>query len=128
MALGEKKGCNRMWSETVGGVTVVLDLSGRPYFSMNAGMTDGDVDSGTIAEGDVLGGFSVEMFHHFLDSLLTVSQSTCHVLISPSAPSGSNYERAVNVVTALGRCLKRCIEVDGRRGGMTASSKGTLSA
>jgi len=133
--LGGKVGCNRMWSETYEGVTVVLDLSGRPFFQMDLELSDDNVDCGTVAMGDVQGSFSVEMFDHLLDSLLVTTLSTAHVTYDGAydglyAGPGtmSNFSRCNAAMVALGRCLKKCKEMDVRREGKAASSKGTLSA
>mmetsp|Transcript_11798 Transcript_11798/g.14708 ORF Transcript_11798/g.14708 Transcript_11798/m.14708 type:complete len:448 (+) Transcript_11798:94-1437(+) len=130
-ALGTKAGLNRMWSHvaTVGTSTVevVMDLSNRPCLTQNL----------TFSESvEVLDGMSIEMVYHFFESIVMNGRMTVHIVQrgGASVEEGSDDEKKQKVkdtieaaAMAFGRCLKFCMAVDPRRGGATASSKGTLS-
>ena len=51
---------------------------------------------------------------------------TCHLEDFKEGGGGENTAR--DGMRALGKCFKACKAIDMRRGGKTASSKGTLSA
>ena len=52
--LGDKKGCNRMWSEVHGGVRCTLDLSNRPHYEGGVAWGgEGVVDDARAGEGEV---------------------------------------------------------------------------
>ena len=117
-SLGDKKGCNRMWSETVGGIRCTLDLSNRPYFEGDTQWNgDGIVVDAAIGSSDV----SEEMVQHFFESLVTNGMMTCHI-------EGQAANSAESAIKAFGTCFAFCKAVDERRGGKVSSSKGTLSA
>lgn len=70
-------------------------------------------------------GMSIEMVEHFFDSLVMNGQMTVH-LVQKSVGS-SPKELSIAAARAYGKALSKCIAVDPRRAGATASSKGTLS-
>lgn len=126
-ALGTKAGLNRMWCArqplASGGeeaVEVTMDLSNRPCLTHNLALEDVDEE--------MIGDLSVEMLDHVLDSLVVNGRMTVHVLFSPGGGSSTLEDRAVATAAAFGKALKFCAMVDYRRKGITASSKGTLSA
>jgi len=124
-SLGTKAGLNRMWcSEAKYGqahVEAVIDLSNRPCLSHNLSLED-NIDGDEYA-----GDLSIEMFEHVLDSLVMNGQMTVHLLQKcDSSTCVSDLVMAVGM--AFGRTLRYCMAVDPRRAGVTASSKGTLSA
>jgi len=122
-AFGTKAGLNRMWCArtTAGGATVevTMDLSNRPCFTENLSLSQEEY----VVDGQVL---TTEMFHHFFESLTMNAHMTVHIL---QIQAGDSMEdRAMATAAAFGKALKFCAAVDPRRGGKTASSKGTLSA
>jgi imidazoleglycerol-phosphate dehydratase len=155
-ACGDKAGLNRMWSTTatVGNSTVecVIDLSNRPCFVHNLllkhhhapvhdppaadHMALNGMAPPMPANAEKVGDLSFEMFEHVLDSLVINARMTVHIVqhvspptVTPLAPVVILAEDTFQAVAmAFGDALRYCTMVDQRRGGGTASSKGTLSA
>jgi len=124
-ALGSKAGCCRMaWAEAQHGeakVLCVMDLSNRPGFCCDL-RWHGRCEE--MAE-DV----SVEMLHHCFESFVVNASMTVHLVqVLPSAAEASAMDLALAAAEAMGAALKKCVSIDPRRAGVTASSKGTLSA
>jgi len=120
-ALGSKAGLNRMWTasaeEGASQVEVVMDLSNRPCFTH-------DLDLSHYND-EKIGDVSVEMIEHVFDSLVMNGQMTVHIVQIKLGQSTKDLVTAA--ARAFGRALGKCIAVDPRRMGATASSKGTLS-
>jgi len=121
-ALGTKAGAVRMACAhgDCNGTQVlcVMDLSNRPSYH------SGDLFS--ACEEEMAGDISVEMLEHCLDSFVINSLMTVHLMRKlGSAPSAT--EVATAAFRAVGFALRKAISIDPRRGGVTASSKGTLS-
>lgn len=118
-ALGNKAGVNRMGSAVArrgeSEIEVIMDLSNRPSL----------VNDLTF-RADMLGDLSVEMVDHVLMSLAFNAGITLHVVTRQAGPD--DMDRLLACAEALGECLKQCVDVDPRRAGAVASSKGTLSA
>ncbi|GKY90505.1 hypothetical protein MPSEU_000024200 [Mayamaea pseudoterrestris] len=119
-ALGTKAGLNRMWCSTMASgaarVQVVMDLSNRPCLTHNLSLARDDEE--------MVGDLSLEMFEHALESLVANARMTVHIV---ELVPGSLEDTVVATAMAFGETLRYCSMVDMRRGGATASSKGTLS-
>jgi len=122
-ALGDKAGCTRMaWAEGREGaaqVLCVMDLSNRPSFCSDLRLHARDEE--------FVDDVSAEMIHHCFESFVMNALMTVHLLQVPSAEAISARHVALAAAQAMGAALKQCIALDPRRGGVTASSKGTLS-
>lgn len=131
-ALGTKAGLNRMWNSEccIGGgnygssttVEVIMDLSNRPCLTCNL----------NFQQEEYIRGFSVEMLHHALESLVINSLMTVHIVdkgnLGKENQSGLDGENLIMATAkAFGQALKQFVAVDPRRAGTIASSKGTLS-
>jgi imidazoleglycerol-phosphate dehydratase len=121
-ALGTKAGCVRMgWAEGSCGearVLLCMDLSNRPYFEHDL-----------RPPGEMAGDMSVEMLLHVFDSLATSARMTVHVLqLAVGRAEDAALDLALATAQAFGLALRQTAAIDPRRGGATASSKGTLSA
>jgi imidazoleglycerol-phosphate dehydratase len=121
-ALGSKAGLNRMWTSSVkegdAEVEVVMDLSNRPCFTHN-------LDFGL---DEMCGGISMEMVEHVFDSFVMNGHMTVHVVQKKVDDAGlTTRDVVLATARAFGAALNKCIAVDPRRAGKTASSKGTLS-
>ena len=112
-ALGQKRGITRYAScllpmdEAL--ATVALDLSGRPYFVFDAQL-----------KRDSVGGFPVEMTHHFFNSLAMSLKATLHAKVT-----GDNDHHQIEALfKAFAISLKKAV----RRTGSSEipSSKGVL--
>jgi len=122
-ALGTKAGLNRMWSverEFDGcSVSCTMDISNRPHLEHDLQLEECDEE--------MVGDLSIEMIDHVLDSIVMNAGMTVH--FQQQVPGGkfSAYTISKAACLALGECLKFCVAIDSRRGGKTASSKGTLN-
>jgi len=113
-ALGDKRGIRRFADRRVpldeAVASVVLDISGRPYFEF-----DGEFSQASV------GGMTSHMAGHFCRSLATNAGLTLH--------AGVEGENAHHEVEALFKCLARALDdatrVDDRRSD-TPSTKGEL--
>lgn len=138
-ALGDKKGLNRMgWAEGTSSdaaVIVVIDLSNRPHFGCDLDL-DEEFVGGTAAaqerkdtSGSKSTALSCEMLFHVFNSLSIEMRSTVHVLqVKRGQAEGFTLDLAVACARAYGAAFRSCKTFDPRRGGVVASSKGTLSA
>ena len=113
-ALGEKRGIRRFADRRVpldeAIASVVVDVSGRPYFAFDGAFSQESV-----------GGMTSHMAKHFCRSLATNAGLTLHV--------GVEGENAHHEIEALFKCLARALDdatrVDERRSD-TPSTKGEL--
>ena len=119
-SLGNKAGLVRMWSAQEQDILAVLDLSNRPCLIQNVSFGSDD----TEYVGDV----SIEMLYHALESFTMNSHITLHLVDKNTNKNKDGMTTLLEIAKALGKTLKFCTSQDIRRGGKTASSKGTLSA
>lgn len=137
-ALGDKKGLTRMgWAEGCSGdakVLVVIDLSNRPHFECDLELDEEFVGGEAAVRAHDDGqsksaALSCEMLFHVLLSLSIEMRSTVHVVqMTRGETPGFTGDLALATARAYGTALKTCATFDPRRGGVVASSKGTLSA
>jgi imidazoleglycerol-phosphate dehydratase len=114
-ALGDKRGIVRYADRRVpldeAVASVVVDVSGRPYF-----VFDGDFSQ------DQIGDFTSDMARHFAESLALNARLTLHAEIV----SGDNAHHEVEALfKSLARALDDATQVDERRSD-TPSTKGEL--
>ena len=116
-AIGDKKGVRRYGHAYVpldeALSRVVLDLSGRPGLEMFVDFTRGSI-----------GGFDVDLFYEFFQGLVNHAMITLHI---DNLRGKNAHHQAETVFKAFGRALRMAVEPDPRMGGMTPSTKGTLS-
>jgi imidazoleglycerol-phosphate dehydratase len=92
---------------------VVLDLSGRSHLSYDLAIP-----------AQRIGSFDTELVEHFFSSFAATSGTTLHI----RQLAGRNSHHIVEATfKAFARALRRATEVDGRRAGQVASSKGVLT-
>jgi imidazoleglycerol-phosphate dehydratase len=107
-------------------VEVTMDLSNRPCLRHNLEHTLEQAEyvdaSDTTTTSSKL---SCEMLEHILDSLVMNGRMTVHIVVL--AQGATVEETVLCTAMAFGKALRVCSMVDCRRGGQTASSKGTLS-
>ncbi len=113
-ALGEKRGIRRFADRTVpmdeACATVVLDVSGRPYFAFEGEFSQ-----------EAVGGMTSHMARHFLRSLATNAGLTLQASVS-----GENAHHEIEALfKALARALDDATRLDERRA-ETPSTKGDL--
>jgi len=113
-ALGEKRGISRFADRTVpmdeAAATIVVDISGRPYFAFE----------GTFSQESV-GGMTSYMARHFLRSLATNAGLTLHANVS-----GENAHHEIEALfKGLARALDDATRIDDRRAD-APSTKGEL--
>lgn len=116
-ALGDRKGINRFGcfsaplDEAL--VEVVLDLSGRPHLSCSLDLPT-----------ERIGTYETQLVEHFFQSLVNTSGMTLHI----RQLDGKNSHHIVEATfKAFARALRIACEVDERRAGTIASSKGVLT-
>jgi imidazoleglycerol-phosphate dehydratase len=116
-ALGDRKGINRFGcfsaplDEAL--VEVVLDLSGRPHLSCSLDLPT-----------ERIGTYETQLVEHFFQSLVNTSGMTLHI----RQLDGKNSHHLVEATfKAFARALRIACEVDERRAGTIASSKGVLT-
>lgn len=114
-AWGEKRGIERFADRRVpldeAVASVILDVSGRPFFSFD----------GTFSQPEV-GGLTSSMARHFWRSFATTSDVTMHMEVS-----GRNAHHEVEALfKAAARALDDATRIDERRAGQTPSTKGEL--
>ena len=89
------------------------DLSGRPHLSC-------DLDIPT----ERIGTYDTQLVEHFFQSMVNTSGMTLHI----KQLGGKNSHHIVEATfKAFARALRQACEVDPRRAGMIASSKGVLT-
>lgn len=113
-ALGDKRGIVRFADRSVpmdeSLATVVVDVSGRPYFAF-----DGEFSQESV------GGFTSYMARHFLRSLSTNADLTLHASVE-----GNNAHHEIEALfKGLARSLDDATRIDDRRA-ETPSTKGEL--
>lgn len=113
-ALGDKRGIVRFADRSVpmdeSLATVVVDVSGRPYFAF-----DGEFSQESV------GGFTSYMARHFLRSLSTNAGLTLHASVE-----GNNAHHEIEALfKGLARSLDDATRIDDRRA-ETPSTKGEL--
>jgi imidazoleglycerol-phosphate dehydratase len=116
-ALGDRKGIHRFGDFTApldeALVHVVLDLSGRPHLSY-----DLEIPTSHI------GKYETQLVEHFFQSVANTSGMTLHI----RQLAGKNSHHIVEATfKAFARALRKACEVDPRRAGQIASSKGVLT-
>jgi imidazoleglycerol-phosphate dehydratase len=89
---------------------VVVDLSGRPFASVDLGLTR-----------DKLGGLACENIGHFLISFAMASRTTLHVDLLKGA---NDHHRAESAYKALALALRQAVARDGSN--QVPSTKGVL--
>lgn len=119
-SLGSKAGLVRMWSAQDQDILAVLDLSNRPCLIQNVSFGSDDVE--------YVGDVSIEMLYHALESFTMNSHVTLHLVDKNTNKDKDGMTTLMEIAKAVGKTLKFCTSQDIRRGGKTASSKGTLSA
>jgi imidazoleglycerol-phosphate dehydratase len=117
-ALGDKSGIRRYghftlpMDETL--VTVVLDLSGRPYFVWKA-----DVPV------EMLGTFNSSLAEEFWQAVASNGLMNLHVVCH----YGKNTHHIIEAIfKGAARALRQAVEMDPRMTGVVPSTKGTLHA
>lgn len=95
---------------------VVMDLSNRPCLTHDLKLAEYNEEK--------VDDMSIEMIEHVFDSFIMNGQMTVHIVQLKGGRAGDLTTAAA---IAFGKALGRCIAVDPRRAGATASSKGTLS-
>ncbi|KAI8465716.1 MAG: Imidazoleglycerol-phosphate dehydratase-domain-containing protein [Monoraphidium minutum] len=116
-ALGDRKGIHRFGEFTApldeALTHVVLDLSGRAHLSCDLAIP-----------AQRIGAFDTELVEHFFMSFANTSGTTLHI----RQLAGRNSHHIVEATfKAFARALRRACEVDARRAGRIASSKGVLT-
>lgn len=116
-ALGDRKGIHRFGEFTApldeALTHVVLDLSGRAHLSCDLQIP-----------AQRIGSFDTELVEHFFMSFANTSGTTLHI----RQLAGRNSHHIVECTfKAFARALRRACEVDERRAGQIASSKGVLT-
>ena len=115
-ALGERTGIIRMGDATVpldeALSMVAVDLSGRPYFSIDVTFSGND-----------MGGFPSDMVRHFLESLAIEGRMNLHARMLAGI---NDHHKAESLFKALGRALDMATAVDERTRGEVPSTKGVI--
>lgn len=116
-ALGERGGIVRCaaayvpMDETL--ARVVIDLSGRPYALVQAEWA-----------GPAIGPIATSLFPHFLESLAVTARCNLHAQVLYGR---DDHHKAEALFKALGRALDGATQLDQRRAGAVASTKGRLT-
>ncbi|DBB00030.1 hypothetical protein WJX77_000713 [Trebouxia sp. C0004] len=116
-ALGDRKGIHRFGDFSApldeALVHVVLDLSGRPHLSYDLNIPT-----------DHIGSYDTQLVEHFFQSVVNTSGMTLHI----RQLAGQNSHHIVEATfKAFARALRKACEIDERRAGQIASSKGVLT-
>jgi imidazoleglycerol-phosphate dehydratase len=115
-ALGDRAGIVRMADATVpldeAIATVALDISGRPFCSVDARWTL-----------DRIGELPSSLVEHLLGSFATEAKLTLHATVLKGE---NDHHRAEAMCKALGRALCAATRIEPRRSGEVPSTKGTL--
>lgn len=116
-ALGDRKGIHRFGDFSApldeALVHVVLDLSGRPHLSYDLHIPTHHI-----------GTYDTQLVEHFFQSVVNTSGMTLHI----RQLAGQNSHHIVEATfKAFARALRKACEVDERRAGQIASSKGVLT-
>ena len=113
-ALGDKRGIRRFADRTVpmdeSAATIVVDVSGRPYYTFDGGFSQ-----------DSVGGMTSHMASHFLRSLSMNADLTLQASVD-----GDNAHHEIEALfKALARAMDDATRIDERRAD-TPSTKGEL--
>ncbi|MDK2123148.1 imidazoleglycerol-phosphate dehydratase HisB [Parachitinimonas caeni] len=115
-ALGDKRGIRRYGHAYVpldeALSRVVIDLSGRPGLVYEVQYTRATI-----------GQFDVDLFSEFFHGLVNHSMMTLHI---DNLRGVNAHHQAETIFKAFGRALRMAVEMDGRMGSLTPSTKGTL--
>ena len=115
-ALGEKRGIVRMAEATVPMddvlVSVVVDLSGRPYTVLDLSFEDND-----------MAGFPSDLIRHFLESFAIEARMNLHAAINYGT---NDHHKAEALFKALGRALDAATLNDPRLGDQLPTTKDLL--
>ncbi|MDA0797206.1 MAG: imidazoleglycerol-phosphate dehydratase HisB [Chloroflexi bacterium] len=117
-AVGDGKGIRRMGHAIVpldeALSRVVLDISGRPYATVDLGVSGEDID-----------GLPGDLVRHFLESFATEARISLHATVL----AGVNPHHKIEATfKALARALRDAVEIDDRANGQVPSTKGTISS
>ena len=115
-ALGDKAGIQRYGHAYVpldeALSRVVIDFSGRP-----------GLEYGVVFPRARIATFDVDLFREFFQGFCNHAQATLHI---DNLRGRNAHHVAETVFKAFGRALRVAVEIDGRRGGMVPSTKGSL--
>jgi imidazoleglycerol-phosphate dehydratase len=115
-ALGDRRGIVRMGSALVpmdeSLASVAVDLSGRPYAVFEA-----------TWDGTHVGSLPVTLIPHFFRSFAHAARANVHTHVLYGE---DDHHRAEALFKAFGRALDAATQLDSRRGGTVASTKGML--
>jgi imidazoleglycerol-phosphate dehydratase len=115
-ALGDKAGIQRYGHAYVpldeALSRVVIDFSGRP-----------GLEYGVVFPRARIATFDVDLFREFFQGFCNHAQATLHI---DNLRGRNAHHVAETVFKAFGRALRMAVEIDGRRGGMVPSTKGSL--
>ena len=94
-------------------LVLLQDLSGRPHLSYDLKIPT-----------DHIGSYDTQLVEHFFQSVVNTSGMTLHI----RQLAGQNSHHIVEATfKAFARALRKACEVDERRAGQIASSKGVLT-
>ncbi len=117
-AVGDGKGIRRMGHAIVpldeALSRVVLDISGRPYATVDLGVSGEDID-----------GLPGDLVRHFLESFATEARISLHATVLAGVNAHHKIEATFK---ALARALRDAVEIDDRANGQVPSTKGTISS
>jgi imidazoleglycerol-phosphate dehydratase len=115
-ALGDKAGLRRYgWSEAPldeARVRCAVDVSNRPFLAW-----------GLTFKQKALKGFELQLLEEFARAFCDRARLTLHL---EQAAGKNDHHVAEAAFKALGLALRQACEIDARRGGKAASTKGTL--
>jgi imidazoleglycerol-phosphate dehydratase len=115
-ALGDKRGIVRMAEATVpmddALVSVVVDLSGRPYTVLDLSFKDNDMN-----------GFPADLVRHFLESFAIEARMNLHAAINYGT---NDHHKAEALFKALGRALDAATRIDSRIASQLPTTKDLL--
>ena len=92
---------------------VALDISGRPYATINLGVSGEDID-----------GLQGDLVRHFLESFATEARISLHATVLAGVNAHHKIEATFK---ALARALRDAVEIDERAAGQVPSTKGTIT-
>ena len=93
-------------------VSVVVDISGRPYTVLDLSFKDND-----------MAGFPSDLVRHFLESFATEARMNLHAAINYGT---NDHHKAEALFKALGRALDAATRIDPRISGQLPSTKDLL--
>ena len=107
----------------------MLDLSNRPHVTSDLRFDEEFLGDAAPGPGEVGRALTSEMTAHALESLALEARCTLHLAcVADDGLPGHTANLALAAFGAFGAALGEAVEVDPRRRGGVASSKGTLSA